>query len=159
LYGANIIDRWTQETADGANIFWNVSTWDPYQVLLLKTALRRATHESGAGTPDAGSLPDIGSSSGEVDAGAKGGSSVHEAEPRGDAGAGVQPAGEVEPAAAAAATQHAASKPPRRGAASCAISAGSRGISSLTSLAPLLLGAFAFLGLRAAQRRRTRTSV
>ena len=39
LYAANIIDAWTVPTAKGARIYWNVSTWHPYQVVLLETEL------------------------------------------------------------------------------------------------------------------------
>jgi hypothetical protein len=50
LYGANIIDAWTDDVtarlpdlpADerAVELYWNVSTWNPYQVVLLKTQLR-----------------------------------------------------------------------------------------------------------------------
>ncbi|HEX4339184.1 MAG TPA: hypothetical protein VH062_24925 [Polyangiaceae bacterium] len=47
LYGANVIDEWTAEVKDGtapgeraAEIYWNASTWNPYQVVLFKTELR-----------------------------------------------------------------------------------------------------------------------
>lgn len=40
LYGANIIQEWTTPRDDGAELYWNVSTWDPYQIVLLKTFLR-----------------------------------------------------------------------------------------------------------------------
>jgi hypothetical protein len=39
LYAANIIDAWTVPTANGARIYWNVSTWHPYQVVLMKSEL------------------------------------------------------------------------------------------------------------------------
>jgi hypothetical protein len=44
LYGPNIIDTWSvDQTAmlgtTGVDLFWNVSTWDPYQVVLLRTRL------------------------------------------------------------------------------------------------------------------------
>ena len=51
LYGANIIEQWTQDVTDQtpglaadervAEMYWNVSTWNPYQVVLVKTQLRR----------------------------------------------------------------------------------------------------------------------
>jgi hypothetical protein len=44
LYGANIIDNWTEPRGplnQDADIYWNVSTWDPYEVLLMRT---RITH-------------------------------------------------------------------------------------------------------------------
>jgi hypothetical protein len=39
LYGANIIDAWTEPRDGGraVDVYWNVSTWNPYQVVLLKT--------------------------------------------------------------------------------------------------------------------------
>jgi hypothetical protein len=50
LYGTNIIDSWTEDvTARTAGLapdersvelYWNVSTWNPYQVVLMKTQLR-----------------------------------------------------------------------------------------------------------------------
>jgi hypothetical protein len=48
LYGANVIDEWTQDVTAknarpgerAAEIYWNVSTWNPYQVVLVKTELR-----------------------------------------------------------------------------------------------------------------------
>jgi hypothetical protein len=47
LYAPNIIDEWTEDvTAPGgersAEIYWNVSTWNPYQVVLVKTRLTSA---------------------------------------------------------------------------------------------------------------------
>jgi hypothetical protein len=48
LYAPNIIDDWTQDvTAKGraanaprsAEIYWNVSTWNPYQVILVKSRI------------------------------------------------------------------------------------------------------------------------
>jgi len=41
FYGANIIDAYTQpDGAGGMDIYWNVSTWNPYGVLFLKSNLR-----------------------------------------------------------------------------------------------------------------------
>jgi hypothetical protein len=50
LYGSNIIDSWTDDVTDrvaglssderAVEIYWNVSTWMPYQVVLMKTQLR-----------------------------------------------------------------------------------------------------------------------
>ena len=41
FYGANIIDAYTQsDGADGMDVYWNVSTWNPYGVLFLKTNLK-----------------------------------------------------------------------------------------------------------------------
>lgn len=41
LYGPNIVDEWTMERADGSvDLYWHVSTWNPYQVVLMKTTLR-----------------------------------------------------------------------------------------------------------------------
>jgi len=42
LYGPSIIDPWTEVRADGAvDLYWHVSTWNPYQVLLMKTRIMR----------------------------------------------------------------------------------------------------------------------
>jgi hypothetical protein len=43
FYGPNIIDAYTELAGDHANIYWNVSTWNPYAVILLKTTLRPST--------------------------------------------------------------------------------------------------------------------
>jgi hypothetical protein len=50
LYGANIIEQWTEDVSDRApglaerqravELYWNVSTWNPYAVQLVKTQLR-----------------------------------------------------------------------------------------------------------------------
>jgi hypothetical protein len=50
FYAPNIIDEWTEDVtahtyglaADEreVEIYWNVSTWNPYQVVLVKTRLR-----------------------------------------------------------------------------------------------------------------------
>jgi hypothetical protein len=47
LYGANIIEEWTAQVKDtaapgerAAEIYWNASTWNPYQVVLFKTELQ-----------------------------------------------------------------------------------------------------------------------
>jgi hypothetical protein len=46
LYGAAIIQSWTTALPDAApndpavELYWNVSTWNPYQALLVKTQLR-----------------------------------------------------------------------------------------------------------------------
>ncbi len=50
LYGANVIEEWTRDrTAETsglpegehvADVYWNVSTWSPYQVVLFETELR-----------------------------------------------------------------------------------------------------------------------
>ncbi len=40
LYGPNIIDPWTSARSDGnADVYWTVSTWDPYGTVLLKTTI------------------------------------------------------------------------------------------------------------------------
>lgn len=40
LYGASIVDAWTTPRSGGAvDIYWNVSTWNPYQVVLMRTRL------------------------------------------------------------------------------------------------------------------------
>jgi hypothetical protein len=53
LYGANVIDEWTRDRtaeAEGlarnervVDIYWNASTWNPYQVVLFETELRGMT--------------------------------------------------------------------------------------------------------------------
>jgi hypothetical protein len=50
LYGANIIDEWTEDVTArvalkpgekrAVDVYWNASTWNPYQVVLVKTELR-----------------------------------------------------------------------------------------------------------------------
>lgn len=41
LYGANLIDGWTEPRDDGSvDLYWNVSAWDPYNVVLFKTRVR-----------------------------------------------------------------------------------------------------------------------
>jgi hypothetical protein len=47
LYAPNILDEWTQDVTAvagerSAEIYWNVSTWNPYQVVLVKTRLTSA---------------------------------------------------------------------------------------------------------------------
>lgn len=40
LYGAYIVDEWTMVPgANKANLYWFASTWDPYQVVLVKTEI------------------------------------------------------------------------------------------------------------------------
>ena len=51
LYGANIIEEWTEDVTRlvsdlpsgerAVEVYWNASTWNPYQVVLFKTQLRR----------------------------------------------------------------------------------------------------------------------
>jgi hypothetical protein len=41
FYGANIIEPWITPTADGVDVLWNASTWDPYRVVLLRTRIRK----------------------------------------------------------------------------------------------------------------------
>jgi hypothetical protein len=41
LYGANIIDPWTTAHDGQTDLYWFVSTWNPYQVVLMKTSLSR----------------------------------------------------------------------------------------------------------------------
>jgi hypothetical protein len=43
LYGPNIFDAFTEVREDGeaVDVYWNVSTWNPYQVMFLRTRLRR----------------------------------------------------------------------------------------------------------------------
>jgi len=39
LYGANIIDAYTRARGKSADVFWNVSNWHPYSVILIKTRI------------------------------------------------------------------------------------------------------------------------
>jgi hypothetical protein len=40
LYGASIVDAWTTaDSAGNTNLYWFLSTWNPYQVVLMKTML------------------------------------------------------------------------------------------------------------------------
>jgi hypothetical protein len=48
LYAPNVVDEWTEDVTDAAarargersaEVYWNVSTWNPYQVVLFKTRL------------------------------------------------------------------------------------------------------------------------
>jgi hypothetical protein len=41
LYGVNIIEQWTRPAGDGVDLIWNLSTWDPYRVVLLRTRINR----------------------------------------------------------------------------------------------------------------------
>jgi hypothetical protein len=50
LYGPNILEEWTEDVTEqtqrsrgerAVELYWNVSTWNPYQVVLFKTLLRR----------------------------------------------------------------------------------------------------------------------
>jgi hypothetical protein len=44
LYGVNIIEQWTEPRGllnQDADIYWNVSTWDPYETILMRS---RITH-------------------------------------------------------------------------------------------------------------------
>jgi hypothetical protein len=42
LYAPNIFDAFTEVREQGAavDLYWNVSTWSPYQVMFLRTRLR-----------------------------------------------------------------------------------------------------------------------
>ena len=40
LYGPNVVDCWTQARGENAaDVYWIASTWNPYQVVLLKTRM------------------------------------------------------------------------------------------------------------------------
>jgi len=41
LYGPNVVDAWTEAGDTAVTLYWNVSTWDPYQVVLLKSRIPR----------------------------------------------------------------------------------------------------------------------
>lgn len=67
LYGVNLIDDWAEEIRDPAaaasgertaEVYWNASTWNPYQVVLVKTRisarpLSNGLKRSGRGSPTA----------------------------------------------------------------------------------------------------------
>ena len=40
LYAPSIIDPWTQEHEGAVDLYWHISTWNPYAVILMKTTLR-----------------------------------------------------------------------------------------------------------------------
>ncbi len=39
LYGANIVEPWTTEHGNQVDLYWNVSTWNPYMVVLMRTRI------------------------------------------------------------------------------------------------------------------------
>lgn len=39
LYGPNIVQPWIKVVGDDVDLIWNVSTWDPYGVVLLRTRI------------------------------------------------------------------------------------------------------------------------
>ncbi len=41
LYGVNIIEQWTRPAGSGVDVIWDLSTWDPYRVVLLRTRINR----------------------------------------------------------------------------------------------------------------------
>lgn len=41
LYGPSIVDPWTTDREGATDLYWFVSTWNPYQVVLMKTTVRR----------------------------------------------------------------------------------------------------------------------
>lgn len=41
LYGVNIVEQWTRPAGEGVDIIWNLSTWDPYRVVLVRTRINR----------------------------------------------------------------------------------------------------------------------
>jgi hypothetical protein len=40
LYGPSIVDPWTTNRESETDLYWFVSTWNPYQVVLMKTTVR-----------------------------------------------------------------------------------------------------------------------
>jgi hypothetical protein len=40
VYGPNIIECWTTPREGRVDLYWNVSTWNPYEVVLMKTSVR-----------------------------------------------------------------------------------------------------------------------
>ncbi|MET0340004.1 MAG: hypothetical protein ABW252_03345 [Polyangiales bacterium] len=58
LYGASIIEPWTESRADGSvDLYWNLSTWNPYQVVLMKTHLTPSDFALHTGSPNSGARP------------------------------------------------------------------------------------------------------
>jgi hypothetical protein len=54
FYAPNIIDAWTRpDGAGGVDLYWNVSTWNPYAVLLVRTRLRPIERALGRPTESA----------------------------------------------------------------------------------------------------------
>lgn len=41
LYSANLVAEWIRPTDNGVELIWNVSTWDPYGVVLLRTVIAK----------------------------------------------------------------------------------------------------------------------
>lgn len=41
LYGANLIPEWTVDGGTSVDLFWNVSTWAPYQVFLMRSTIAK----------------------------------------------------------------------------------------------------------------------
>jgi hypothetical protein len=41
LYGPSIVDPWTTNRESETDLYWFVSTWNPYQVVLMKTTVTR----------------------------------------------------------------------------------------------------------------------
>ena len=55
LYAPNIIDAYTRsDGAGGLDVFWNVSTWNPYLVALLRTTVRPSPAAQPAACPGTG---------------------------------------------------------------------------------------------------------
>ena len=40
LYSPSIVDAWTTGDTESATLYWLLSTWNPYQVVLMRTTLR-----------------------------------------------------------------------------------------------------------------------
>jgi len=40
FYSPNIIEQWIKPVGDSVDVIWNVSTWDPYRVVLLRTRIK-----------------------------------------------------------------------------------------------------------------------
>jgi hypothetical protein len=41
LYGPNIVPEWTEDRGSYVEVYWNVSTWNPYQVVLMKSRINK----------------------------------------------------------------------------------------------------------------------
>jgi hypothetical protein len=43
LYAPLVVDAWTEARGpNAADIYWNVSTWNPYEIVLMKSRVTRS---------------------------------------------------------------------------------------------------------------------
>ena len=54
FYGPNIVDQWTRVEEDRVALYWNVSTWDPYRIVLMKTSFSLSADAVAPTTPPPG---------------------------------------------------------------------------------------------------------